>query len=108
MKNILQLRTYPNLSSYIRSYNMLMALQALYLPTNHFIIHVCKQITKESSKVPKIAVGVLLGIMIFGMFIVGYDQGHLFSLAQGDQAFDTMWMHEFYHDMGHSAGFPCH
>ena len=87
---------------------MLMALQALYLPTNHFIIHVCKQITKESSKVPKIAVGVLLGIIIFGMFIVGYDQGHLFSLAQGDQVFDTMWMHEFYHDMGHSAGFPCH
>jgi hypothetical protein len=67
-----------------------------------------KQITKEISKVPKISVGVLLGIMIFGMFIVGYDQGHLFSLVQGDQAFDTMWMHEFYHDMRHSAGFPCH
>jgi hypothetical protein len=69
---------------------------------------ISKQITKEISKVPKISVGVLLGIMIFGMFIVGYDQGHLFSLAQGDQAFDTMWMHEFYHDMRHSAGFPCH
>jgi len=69
---------------------------------------ISKQITKEISKVPKIAVGVLLGISIFGMFIVGYDQGHLFSLVQGDQAFDTMWMHEFYHDMRHSAGFPCH
>ena len=69
---------------------------------------ISKQITKESSKVPKIAVSVLLVIMIFGFFIVGYDQGHLFSLAQGDQAFDTMWMHEFYHDMRHSAGFPCH
>jgi hypothetical protein len=69
---------------------------------------ISKQITKEISKVPKIAVGVLLGVMIFGMFIVGYDQGHLFSLVQGDQAFDTMWMHEFYHDMRHSAGFPCH
>ena len=69
---------------------------------------ISKQITKESSRVPKIAVGVLLVIMIFGMFIVGYDQGHLFSLAQGDQAFDNMWMHEFYHDMRHSAGFPCH
>ena len=68
---------------------------------------ISKQITKKSSKVPKIAVGVLLVIMIFGIFIVGYDQGHLFSLAQGDQAFDTMWMHEFYHDMRHSAGFPC-
>ena len=68
---------------------------------------ISKQITKESSKVPKIAVGVLLVIMIFGIFIVGYDQGHLFSMVQGDQAFDTMWMHEFYHDMRHSAGFPC-
>jgi hypothetical protein len=69
---------------------------------------ISKQITKEISKVPKIAIGILLAIMIFGMFIVGFDQGHLFSLAQGDQAFDTMWMHEFYHDMRHSAGFPCH
>jgi hypothetical protein len=69
---------------------------------------ISKQFTKEISKVPKIAVGVLLVIMIFGMFIVGYDQGHLFSLAQGDQAFDNMWVHEFYHDMRHSAGFPCH
>jgi hypothetical protein len=60
---------------------------------------ISKQITKESSKAPKIAVGVLLVIMIFGMFIVGYDQGHLFSLVQVDQAFDTMWMHEFYHDI---------
>jgi hypothetical protein len=71
-------------------------------------VSISRQITKEISKVPKIAVGVLLGISVFGLFIVGYDQGHLFSVVQGDQAFDTMWMHEFYHDMRHSAGFPCH
>ena len=69
---------------------------------------VSKQITKEANKIPKIAVGILLGILLLGMFIVGYDQGNLFSLAQGEQAFDTMWMHEFYHDMRHAAGFPCH
>jgi hypothetical protein len=69
---------------------------------------ISKQITKDISGIPKIVVGVLLGILVFGMFIVGYDQGNLFSLAQGEQAFDTMWMHEFYHDMRHSAGFPCH
>jgi hypothetical protein len=69
---------------------------------------ISKQITKESNKVPKIAIGILLGILIFGMFIVGFDQGHLFSLAQGNQAFDTKWIHEFYHDMRHAAGFPCH
>ena len=69
---------------------------------------VSKQITNDINTIPKTVVGVLLGILVLGMFMVGYDQGHLFSLAQGDQAFDTMWMHEFYHDMRHSAGFPCH
>ena len=66
-----------------------------------------KQITKDINGIPKTAIGVLLGILVFGVFIVGFDQGNLFSLAQGEQAFDTMWMHEFYHDMRHAAGFPC-
>jgi hypothetical protein len=66
------------------------------------------QLTKESTKVPKIAAGLLLGILIFGMFMIGFDQGHLFSLAQGEQAYEDLWMHEFYHDMRHAAGFPCH
>jgi hypothetical protein len=65
-------------------------------------------IVRESFNVPKIAVGVLIGVLIFGMFIVGYDQGHLFSTVQGQEAFDTMWLHELYHDMRHAAGFPCH
>jgi hypothetical protein len=67
-----------------------------------------QQVTKDINGIPKIAIGVLFGILVSGLFIVGYDQGNLFSLAQGDQAFDTMWMHEFYHDMRHAAGFPCH
>jgi putative cobalt transporter subunit CbtB len=66
------------------------------------------QFLKESSGLPKIAVGVLLAILLFGMFIVGYDQGQLFSLVEGQKAFDDMWMHEFYHDLRHAAGFPCH
>jgi uncharacterized membrane protein SpoIIM required for sporulation len=67
-----------------------------------------RQITKEPTKVPKIAIGLLLGVLLFGMFIVGFDQGHLFSIAQGEQAYEDLWMHEFYHDMRHAAGFPCH
>lgn len=66
------------------------------------------QIIKESSGLPKIAVGILLAILLFGMFIVGYDQGQLFSLVEGQKAFDDLWMHEFYHDLRHAAGFPCH
>jgi hypothetical protein len=66
------------------------------------------QLTKETTKVQKIAVGILLGVLLFGMFVVGYDQGHLFSIAEGEQAYEDLWMHEFYHDMRHAAGFPCH
>lgn len=53
-------------------------------------------------------VGILLAVSLFGMFMVGYDQGHIFSMVQGDEAFDSLWMHEFYHDMRHAAGFACH
>lgn len=69
---------------------------------------VSKNITLEVYKVPKAAVGILLGVMLFGLFMIGYDQGHLFSIVEGQSAFDTLWMHEFYHDMRHAAGFPCH
>lgn len=65
-------------------------------------------LTKGINNMPSIAVGILLGILVMGIFVVGYDQGHLFSIVQGEQAFDTIWMHEFYHDMRHAAGFPCH
>ena len=67
-----------------------------------------KQLTKPSTGMPKIAVGIMLGVLAFGTFAVGYDQGHVFSLAQGDKAYEDIWMHEFYHDMRHAAGFPCH
>jgi hypothetical protein len=65
-------------------------------------------ITKGIDNVPKIAIGILVGVLLFGIFAVGYDQGHLFSLVQGQKAFDTQWLHEFYHDMRHASGFPCH
>jgi hypothetical protein len=65
-------------------------------------------VTKKYYGVPRIAIGILVGILLFGMFIVGYDQGHLFSLAEGQKAFDDMWLHEFSHDLRHAAGFPCH
>lgn len=72
-----------------------------------------KQIAIESSNVPKIAIGSLLAILVFGMFVVGYDQGQLaegFLGMMGIQPTHTqlMFLHEFNHDLRHAAGFPCH
>jgi uncharacterized membrane protein SpoIIM required for sporulation len=67
-----------------------------------------KQIQISEANVPKAAVGLLIFILAFGLFIVGYDQGQLFSLVQGEQAYNDLWVHEFSHDMRHVAGFPCH
>jgi len=71
-----------------------------------------KQITREAAGIPKVAVAILLGITVFGFFIVGFDQGEAFGIkvpqdGSGDTP-GTNWMHEFYHDMRHAGGFPCH
>lgn len=71
------------------------------------------QIAIESSNVPKIAVGALLVILAFGMFVVGYDQGQLAEGFLGIMGIhpthaQLMFLHEFNHDLRHSAGFPCH
>ncbi|MGA9169922.1 MAG: hypothetical protein WBZ20_07235 [Nitrososphaeraceae archaeon] len=74
---------------------------------------IIKQITKESSNVPKISVGILLGILAFGMFVVGYDQGQLAQALFVPMGIhlnhnQLMMIHEFNHDLRHAAGFPCH
>jgi Probable cobalt transporter subunit (CbtB) len=74
---------------------------------------IIKQITKESSNVPKIAVGVLLVILAFGMFVVGYDQGQLAQALFVPMGIhlnhnQLTMIHEFNHDLRHAAGFPCH
>jgi len=66
------------------------------------------QITKTNNSIPKLAVGILLVIFGIGLFVIGFDQGHLFSLVEGTNAFDDLYLHELYHDMRHAAGYPCH
>jgi len=69
-------------------------------------------ITKTTAGVPKKAVGILLVVLAFGVFMVGFDQGEVFGFsvpADGSGSpSGTNWAHEFYHDMRHAAGFPCH
>lgn len=72
------------------------------------IMSLRKQVQISETQVPKAAIGLLIFVLLFGLFIVGYDQGQLFSLVQGEQAYNDLWVHEFSHDMRHAAGFPCH
>ncbi len=65
-------------------------------------------ITVSKSEVPIYALVLLAAIFAFGLFVVGYDQGHLFSIVMGEMAFDELYIHELTHDMRHAAGFPCH
>ncbi len=57
----------------------------------------------------RIAKGFLAAIVVFGIFVVGYDQGQISSVVKGsDEAFEMKYLYEVTHDMGHAAGFPCH
>ena len=50
----------------------------------------------------------LLGLSLFGFYVLAIDQGWLLSLIQGARAFDLNFIHEAVHDARHVAGFPCH
>jgi cobalt transporter subunit CbtB len=66
------------------------------------------QSTKIFNIVPKAALAILVTVFIIGLFIVGFDQGHIFSTFYGESAFADQFLHELTHDMRHAAGFPCH
>jgi len=67
-----------------------------------------RQINISRGGVPIIAIVALAIIFGAGLFVVGFDQGHTFSIAFGEQAFEDLYIHELTHDMRHAAGFPCH
>jgi hypothetical protein len=67
-----------------------------------------KLITKSIAGVPLFSVVILSIVCVFCLFIVGYDQGHIFGVVQGEQAYVDQFFHELTHDIRHAAGFPCH
>ena len=67
-----------------------------------------RQINASKNSVPIIAIVALAMIFAVGLFVVGFDQGHIFSLVYGEEAFQDLYIHELTHDMRHAAGFPCH
>ena len=66
------------------------------------------QTIKSINTVPRAALVILFPIFIIGFFVVGFDQGHIFSLIYGESSFTEQFLHELTHDMRHAAGFPCH
>ena len=66
------------------------------------------QATKFVQTVPKSVLAILVTVSVIGFFVVGFDQGHLFSLIHGESSFTEQFLHELTHDMRHAAGFPCH
>ena len=67
-----------------------------------------RQINASKHNVPVIAIVALAIVFAAGLFVVGFDQGHIFSLVYGEEAFQDLYIHELTHDMRHAAGFPCH
>ncbi len=67
-----------------------------------------REITISKTGFPIYAIIILASIFAFGLFFVGYDQGHIFSIVLGEEAFEDLYIHELTHDMRHAAGFPCH
>ena len=67
-----------------------------------------RQIAVSKTSVSKLAILALAIVFAAGLFVVGFDQGHIFSLVYGEQAFTDLFIHELTHDMRHAAGFPCH
>jgi len=65
-------------------------------------------ITTHKIGIPLFAAAILVAIAGMGIFAIGFDQGHMFSIVLGQEAFDALYIHELTHDMRHAAGFPCH
>ena len=68
----------------------------LFQTTNRFVV------------IPTVALLTHVSVFIVGLFVVGFDQGHIFSMINGESAFIDQFLHELTHDMRHAAGFPCH
>ena len=65
-------------------------------------------ITTHKMSIPLFAAAILVAIAGMGIFAIGFDQGQMFSIVLGQEAFDDLYLHELTHDMRHAAGFPCH
>ena len=71
-----------------------------------------QQISVSKSNVSKLAILALTIIFAVGLFVVGFDNGHIVNFVFAEDistgGIDPLVIHELTHDMRHAAGFPCH
>lgn len=71
-----------------------------------------RQINVSKTGVSKLALIALGIVFATGLFVVGFDNGHIINLVFAENGVNTpidpMVIHEFTHDVRHAAGFPCH
>ena len=92
-----------------RSFQNLILIQELkYIQILIISMSESRQISVSKNGVSKLAIIALSLVFVTGLFVVGFDQGHIFSVVIGEQAFADLYIHELTHDMRHAAGFPCH
>ena len=77
-----------------------------------FLMSESRQLTVSKTGVPKLAILALAIVFAAGLFVVGFDNGHIvnfvFAEVGSTGGIDPLVIHEFTHDMRHAAGFPCH
>ena len=71
-----------------------------------------QQISISKPGVSKLAILALAVVFAAGLFVVGFDNGHIVNFVFAENGstggIDPLVIHELTHDMRHAAGFPCH
>ncbi len=77
-----------------------------------FFMSKSQQIGVSKPGVSKLALLALAVVFAAGLFVVGFDNGHIVNFVFAENGstggIDPLVIHEFTHDMRHAAGFPCH
>ena len=77
-----------------------------------FFMSESRQLIVSKTGVPKLAILALAVVFAVGLFVVGFDNGHIVNFVFADEVvaggIDPLVIHELTHDMRHAAGFPCH
>ena len=88
--------------------NLILIQELKYIQILIILMSESRQLSVSTNGVSKLAIIALALVFVAGLFVVGFDQGHIFSVVIGEQAFADLYIHELTHDMRHAAGFPCH